>query len=152
MEETNGNTTPPGPLAGWIILQSNGCKVIGKPVGGDPSRRRIMLSPVYELHPQIQPIGPGQIQLGFFVAPLWCCKSITSLDLPADAIGVSVDSLDDGDRLSLAQAVEGCERLIASLQPVKPPSAILLGGSVEQAKADAMQRSALEAAVRGRRS
>lgn len=98
-----------GPLAGWVIAQSNGLTLIGCP---DPGR---YLSPVFHMQPNlVQGQGGG-------AAPIHPCfpvflLAIDHLELPPGALIVPVETLSKPERAQLARFVEQADQMLQQMK------------------------------------
>ena len=90
-------TTKPdlAPLAGWLLVQSNGMLLIGRD-------RTIAGSGKFTLNPVLQ---LGFNPNGIFCLPVWLPLSIDSLDITTGAIVKEVADLPGREREALAKAV-----------------------------------------------
>lgn len=96
-----------GPLAGWVIAQAHGLLLIGRRSGR-------VLGPVFELRAQMQH-GPRGIGVQHVALPVWLL-GVPSLELPADALAVEVESFSTDQRARLHLACQQAAELAGALR------------------------------------
>ena len=115
-----------GPLAGWVIMQSNGLTLIGRLAR--LADEKATLSPVYEMKPAMRPsrdvLG---VEVTHTCVPVWLL-GLESIDVPSDGIFVPLDSLSRPKRAMLAQYVAQAAEIQESQKRAESPVMVVPAG------------------------
>jgi hypothetical protein len=103
------NGADKGPLAGYVIAQTNGLTLLGLLTGRT-------LSPVYDLKAGMQQGPGGSINISHACFPVLLFGSLDEIDLPEGALTIPITSLSRTERAALRAVVENGEKMAQAMR------------------------------------